>query len=350
MINTKNSLHIIASILLLFFAMAYLIYFAESHHPDPQIKSYSDAIWYSVVTITTVGYGDLVPKTGLGKFIAFIFLFSSVGIAGYLVSKLSERISEYNNDKKMGFQGTTFQDHIIIIGWNSIANSVAVQLSHAGKKIAIVTDRKDDIDLIYQEFGKEKTFVLFSSLTEKIQSEKLNIEQAAMVFVNLKNDTDNLIEILNLKEKYPHAQFLAALENASLKNTFYAAGVTFVLNKNELASKMIASYIFEPDVAKFSNDLLDSAGDDTEFDIQQYKIIADNPFVGKSFGAAFSALKNEHNVIAIGMSKLTNGKRELLKIPADETPINSGDYLILILNGKRAREISEIFKVNEGFM
>lgn len=57
----------------------------ERTHPDASIRSFSDAIWYSVVTLSTVGYGDLYPVTTVGKLIGVLFVLLSVGALAFLV-------------------------------------------------------------------------------------------------------------------------------------------------------------------------------------------------------------------------------------------------------------------------
>jgi voltage-gated potassium channel len=61
----------------------------ESKSPDANIKSGWDALWYAVVTITTVGYGDFYPKTILGRIAGMFIMFAGVGIIGVLASILS---------------------------------------------------------------------------------------------------------------------------------------------------------------------------------------------------------------------------------------------------------------------
>jgi voltage-gated potassium channel len=62
---------------------------AESHSPDANITTGGDALWWGVVTITTVGYGDKYPVTGLGRIIATFVMFAGVGIIGSLASILA---------------------------------------------------------------------------------------------------------------------------------------------------------------------------------------------------------------------------------------------------------------------
>jgi len=65
-----------------------LIYFIESPHENSQINSYLDATWWTVATITTVGYGDVVPVTEAGKIVAIVYMFFGITILAVFLSVL----------------------------------------------------------------------------------------------------------------------------------------------------------------------------------------------------------------------------------------------------------------------
>jgi voltage-gated potassium channel len=67
------------------------VYLAEHKHPGANITNLSDAFWWAVVTITTVGYGELYPVTSVGRIIAILVMFSGIGIVVTLVTLLSDR-------------------------------------------------------------------------------------------------------------------------------------------------------------------------------------------------------------------------------------------------------------------
>jgi len=59
------------------------------NHFEPGIKSYADGLWWSIVTTTTVGYGDLSPKTPTGRLVAVVLMLIGIGIIGTLTSSIT---------------------------------------------------------------------------------------------------------------------------------------------------------------------------------------------------------------------------------------------------------------------
>ncbi len=81
---------LIAAALLVPFG-AFVIFSIESSNENSEIKTLLDAFWWSTVTISTVGYGDLVPVTDSGRIFAIFYMFSGIAIAVVFVSLLSTR-------------------------------------------------------------------------------------------------------------------------------------------------------------------------------------------------------------------------------------------------------------------
>tara|TARA_B100001029_G_scaffold179470_1_gene189109 strand:- start:550 stop:1602 length:1053 start_codon:yes stop_codon:yes gene_type:complete len=320
----------------------------EKNIVGSSIISFWDALWYSIVTLTTVGYGDFYPISTIGKLVGGIFVISSMGLLLGLVSKVTEHFSMISERKKMGYYGTDFEKHIIVLGWNNFGSGVVLQLVNAGNKVVIITDNKEDIDKIYEKFSKDFVFVIYSDIKNIKSLEKANVTSCHMVFINLSNDADKLITTLNIKKEYPNIEFLVTLDHSDLDSTFHSAGVNYVLSKDEIASKMIASFIFEPDVAEITNELISSASTEDEYDVQQYLVTNENPFLNKQFGEAFNYLKKTYNVILIGLSKWEGKKRKLLKFPKDDIKIEKNNYLILISDGITGDKMEILFKVSEG--
>ncbi len=334
----------------IYFILITLLIHFERYSDQSTITDYGHAIWYTVVTLTTVGYGDLYPATIWGQYIGYLFVFLSLGVYGLLVGQFASIISTIKENRMLGYNGTTLINHVVIIGWNDFSQLVADQLIGAGKDVAIVTDKREHIDHIREKYHRKGVFTLYTDFQNYDILHKTNIEDSSVVFVNLPDDTEKLVYILNLKKIYNDLEYVVTIENANLKNTFIGAGVTNAISPNEISSKILASYMFEPDVATYTEDIMSFAKNENDYDIKQFLVTHDNPYLNKTYQEAFFDMKRRYNTILIGISKKDkNGKRKLIKNPLGEVSINLGDYLIVILNGTSFDLVLKVFNVEEGY-
>jgi len=79
---------------------SFVIFSVESQHPDSQINSMLDAVWWTVATVTTVGYGDIVPVTDIGKIVAIFFMFFGIGTLAIFLSVLGTRYYKHRFEKE----------------------------------------------------------------------------------------------------------------------------------------------------------------------------------------------------------------------------------------------------------
>ena len=105
-----------------------VMYLVESPHPDSQINSILDAVWWTVATSTTVGYGDIIPVTETGKIIAIFYMFFGIGILGLFISVL----------------GTSF--------YKKRFEKEERDISHAQK---LILDRMDDLEKNQEKLQKD---------------------------------------------------------------------------------------------------------------------------------------------------------------------------------------------------
>lgn len=325
-----------------------LLLFYEKGYPGSSIQNYGDSFWYMLVTLTSVGYGDIVPISPEGKIIGIVLVILSLLVLGVLISSIASNIFTMIEEKKLGFRGCKFENHIVCIGWNDFSRMVVDEVIQADRNVAIVTNNKDDVDLIYSQFGRKNVFVLFADLHNIESLNKTNPNESSEVFLSFKDDTESLIYVINFKKIYPNPSVVVAVENHKLRETFITAGARYVVARNEIASKLVASYVFEPDVANLNIDLLSSAITEEDFDNQQYHVTEDNPYLNANYMDTFIDLKKKHNVVLLGLSRMKDGKKTLMVNPAMETKILKGDYMIMMVSGKTKSDIESTFHIKEG--
>ncbi|MEA3443457.1 MAG: ion channel [Bacteroidota bacterium] len=348
MFREKLSKYILYILLLLYLVLIHFLVKLEADCPGANIENYWDGLWYAVITLTTVGYGDYYPVSTEGKILGLIIVLSSLGLLGYLIGNVTNNISKYMENKKSGYYGTNFSGHFVVFGWDKFGQQVIDQIVKANRQVAIITDSKIDIDLIQDLYPSQKVFTFFSDFNNFEAFTKVNIDNSATVFINFPDDTETLVYVLNLKKHYNNLNFVVSLDKPDLKETYQAIGVTYAISKNEIASKLVASYIFEPDVAHITEDLMATTIDENDYDILEYIVLETNPYCNKNYIDAFIDIKTTHDCVLIGMSKKDGDKYKLLKNPGKDVNINPGDYLILMANGRTKQTIEKTFGVKEG--
>lgn len=302
----------------------------RTYAPDAaNITDMGDTLWYGLVTLTTVGYGDYFPVSMPGKIVGALFVLSSLGVLGVLIGKVADAFTAYREHRRLGHHGLDVTDHIVIFGWSDSTRRIVNQIHSLNRRIVVVTQRRESVDDIHERFS-DLVFPLYAEFDDAALLEKINLRQADRALLNVDSDTDTLIYLLNLRKNFPDVDFDVALYNEELRDTFRNAGVANVISAETNAAHLMASIIFEPDVARFAQELITTAREEEEYDMNQYRVPAESPAVDMQFGALFRSLYEDHRVVAIGVSKPVDGDRHIHKLPDDDEPVSVGDGLILI--------------------
>jgi voltage-gated potassium channel len=185
-----------------------LLMYAEQESPDRKMVTFQDAIWYLMETLTTVGYGDVLPVTYWGRMVGLVFLVLNLGVYGLIIGQIANFMSAVQENKKLGLSGTSFKNHVVIIGWNDFGRSVISHLVGAGKQVAVVTKDRNNIDMIREYYNEDKVYTLYSDYNNFELMEKSNIENASIVFINLNDDTEKLVYIINIKKHFPNLNYV----------------------------------------------------------------------------------------------------------------------------------------------
>jgi voltage-gated potassium channel len=343
----KKLVYRLSAVLLFYTVIVLALHYLEHNVPNTEMPTWQDALWYLVATITTVGYGDVYPVTYWGRTIGFVAMLSSLGIYGLVISQIANFMNTVREQRELGLNGTDFKNHVVIVGWNDFGKSVISHLVAAGKRVAVITKDRASIDSIREYYDSEQVYTLYTDYSNYEMLEKANIRHASMVFVNMNDDTEKLVYVINLKKHFSNLNYVVTLDNGNLKSTFQNAGVTYTICKNEISAKLMASYIFEPDVALFSEEILAYAQTDADYDIKQMKVTAGSSLVGAHYDKAYFDLKKICNVILVGLVKAKDGRHQFIKNPEGAILIEEGNYLVMMMDGAARAKLKRQFLVYE---
>ena len=117
------------------FILMFIIFISEQK-TNSEINSLFDAIWYTLVTITTVGYGDIAPTSVIGRITAMILLIAGVAIFGALSGKFASFLFERQQKKDRGLlKMTNMKNHFLILGWKQNFSKILEGILYANPEI-----------------------------------------------------------------------------------------------------------------------------------------------------------------------------------------------------------------------
>lgn len=248
----------------------------------------------------------------------------------------------------MSLELTDFQNFVVIVGWDKFASLIAEQLVDANRQVIALVDDAKTLERIHSTYDSHQVMAIEMDALNFREVNTLPLERAFGVYVNLQSDRERLIYIFKLRKYFPDLSIISPVVNPQLKESFSVHQQIFPLSRDEISAKIFASHLFERDVATYLNELLSPATSEKDHDIQQYRVLPENPLCNAMYGDAFMTLKKDYNAVLIGLSKHTIQGYQLRKNPADETLIQEGDYLIVIVNGKAAQALEQALGVSEG--
>ncbi|MHC4459370.1 MAG: potassium channel family protein, partial [Planctomycetota bacterium] len=141
---------------------------------------FSDALWWSIVTITTVGYGDISPATTGGRIIGIVLMIFGIGFLGILTATIASIFIEDKIMENRGMRAATARGHFVICGWNFTGDEIITELraDQKSKDIPIV--------LVAQLNEKPLDDSKFHFISGEVKSEvleKANLKEAQAVIM-----------------------------------------------------------------------------------------------------------------------------------------------------------------------
>ncbi len=318
-----------------------LFFYIEKGHQD---VSFFDSIYWAVVTMTTVGYGDFSPITPAGK-VVFIFLGTAgVVLWGFLASVVVSLVVESNLSGVFGLNECKFEDHFVICGWTAIGEIALEELLMDDNQISVITDNKDDVTSIKRKGNRKNLFPIYGDPSKTEILEQAGVNKASVVILCMEDDSQNLITALHIKDKNPSARLIVKTNRNELKETMEIAGVTFVTTPYELSGRLVASAAFEPDVANFVDDIT-TATDKGGYDLREY-IIDKRAKVNKI--ARELKKKTNTTLLAVAKPNDEDDKWDLHPNPEHEMIVHPGDSIVLLGNNEEFESVEELLGKSHG--
>ncbi|RED47355.1 voltage-gated potassium channel [Winogradskyella eximia] len=215
-----------------------------------------DALYMTVITITTVGFAEVNPLDEQSKIFTIFLILASVVIVGYAISIITEFILNRNNiedikQRKMQKKIDAMTNHIIICGYGRNGKQAAKKLSDYGKPFVIIERNKETIekfqddDIIFIEGNANEDEILLSA----------GIDKASTLICALPNDADNLFVVLSARQINSKLTIISRASEETSYNKLKLAGANNVILPDRIGGDHMASLVVIPDLVEFIDNL-----------------------------------------------------------------------------------------------
>lgn len=204
------------------------------------------SLYWTVETVTTVGYGDILPTGVVGRGFAIVImllgvslgLYSLSSMVGFMVSGEFTRVRKAIN---LNSQLENIKNHVIICGYGRVGRKAAEKMDRLGLKYVIVDRNKDAYNM--SENG-QKPFVIGDATIGSVLS-KAGISRASFIISCIPDDTVNLYIIMEAIEMNPEIKTIVRASREESVKRYRKVGVTEVILPEEVAADQMVNYIVD---------------------------------------------------------------------------------------------------------
>ncbi|MBU4445375.1 MAG: potassium channel family protein [Candidatus Marinimicrobia bacterium] len=298
----------LALTLLTVIAAVSVLHFEGIRNPG-EYRGLWDSVWWALVTVFTVGYGDIRPITIGGRIVGIFVMISGVTLVSLITATISSIFVAKKIREDQGLESINYEDHIIICGWNNRAESIIETFYTLAKqkapKIILVNELpEDEINTVLDRFRKNKVKFIRGDYTRNAPLERANIKVAKTIillpnlhqFDPLVADEKTLLATLNIKSTYPKKKVIAFIMTPENEIHVKRAKADEVFVSDQYVDFLLAGDIIEPGLSNVVSKLFSAK---SEHRISTVNI--PSRLKGKSFLELTQFYKNQHRMMVLGV-------------------------------------------------
>ena len=295
-----------------------------------------ECFYFTVVTLTTVGYGDLYPQTTEGKLFTVLLVFFGVGTMLYTVALVAEtfvegRLRDILGRGKLQKIIDKMHHHYIIAGCGRIGHLICRELKQEGVPFLVI----DDDPLVMQKVAEEGFVYYKGDATDDKTLIDAGVKRAKGIVCVLPKDAQNLYVILTAKELNPSIYILSRSEDEASEHRLLRAGADRVMSPYTLGGVRMAMAILRPAMLDFIE--ITTRRQSLELRMDEMPVCDGSALIGKSLEE--SEIRQRYGLIIVAVKK-DSGK--MIFNPVAGYIIQSGDKLIALGEEENVSKLSQV--------
>lgn len=281
-----------------------------------------DALYMTVITLATVGYGETHPLSTSGRVFTMFLIMGGMGIILYGVTEITAFLVEGEmtgvlRRRKMNRAIGKISDHYILCGWGNTGHYVLEELIRTRRQCVIVEKDPERV----KKLAEMKMLVIQGDATEDSVLKSAGIDRATGLVAALTSDRDNLFIVITARELNPHLRIISKIEAISSRQKFLRSGADSAVSAQYIGGLRMASELVRPNTVNFLDTML---RDNSHLRVEDVPVGADSKFTGKPLGSC--DVLSKAGVVLLSVKK--NNAFEFN--PPLNTVLKVGDALVMM--------------------
>ncbi|MBT4779567.1 MAG: potassium channel protein [Polaribacter sp.] len=300
--------------------------------------SFVDALYMTVITITTVGFGEVQPFTPEEKIFTVFLILTSITVFGYAVSTFSEylvsgKLFEQFKHRKVEKKIQSLKEHTIVCGFGRNGKQAILKLKNYNQQFVVVEKDKE----IAAELDVNNLLNIQGDATLDETLLRAGIKNATTLITALPSDADNLFVVLTANQLNSTCKIISRASNESSYSKLKIAGASNVIMPDKLGGDHMASLVVTPDVIEFVDRL--TIEGETTANLEEIAV-DDLPkkYINKTI--LDLDLRRETGCTVIG---IRTPDRDYIINPEAETALTIGSSLIVLGRPEQIIKLRELF-------
>jgi len=236
------------------------VYYFEYQQSSSNINNIWDGIWWAIVTMGTVGYGDKYPVTAGGRFVGILLIFTGVGLMSLFTATIASAFVERRMKEGRGLETIKAREHIVICGWNQHTEKVIQGLTTYGvmgeKTIVLINELSvEEIESLRIKYSRFKLKFLRGDYVHEETLLRANVTRAKFVLIMAdqsgghsqeRSDERTALAALTVKSLAPHVKTIAEILDGDNRPHLRRANVDEIIVRGEHVGALLASAMNSP--------------------------------------------------------------------------------------------------------
>jgi len=300
--------------------------------------NFFDSLYMVVITLATVGFGEIHPLTFHGRIFTIVLILVWAGIGFYALSSIIQPIIEGEirkvlGRKKLEKEIRNLKDHYIVCGFGRMGSYISRELRNASVSYIII--EKDEY--LREKLERENYLYLYGNASEDEVLIEAGVKKARGLVAVVASDADNVYITLTARQLNPNLFILARSTNESSERKLQQAGANKVISPYQMGAVRMVQAILRPAVLDFIE--IAFHGKSMELQCEEFLVKPNSSLVGSSLQEA--EIRKNLGVIIVAI-KETSGK--MVFNPSREVRINAGDTLITLGEKKDLVRLEKILQ------